>query len=446
MYLDGTATSGITCAQLMHSKLLYQDCWRFAMSQSASDRRRFLKAATFGSVGLFQACRRTGASNTAVFQKGLGRELKDDWSSTRDLRPLVRFPQKAPLILLTDRAPQLETSLHYFREDLTPNNVHFVRWHLAGIATAVNIAEWRLEIAGAVNRPVQLSMDELRRRFEAVSLIALNQCSGNSRGLFSPRVPGGQWRHGAMGNARWTGVRLKDILDYAGVKASAVEVSFRGLDVPPLSTIPVVERSLKIDHARDGEVMVAYEMNEAPLPILNGFPVRLIVPGWYGTWWIKSLSFVTVRDTPLRNFWMEKAYRIPNTPDVTESPNHPDADTVPINKFAVHSIFVSPEPGETVVAGRPREVQGLAMDYGAGIKRVEFSSDGGRSWTETTLDPDLGRYSWRRWRIRWLPPKPGLYRWMVRATNNAGVGQLQYMWNRGGYHRSVIEHMDVKVV
>jgi DMSO/TMAO reductase YedYZ molybdopterin-dependent catalytic subunit len=329
---------------------------------------------------------------------------------------------------------------------LTPNSVHFVRWHLDGIATTVNIAEWRLEIAGAVNRPVQLSMDELRRRFEAVSLIALNQCSGNSRGLFSPRVPGGQWRHGAMGNTRWTGVRLKDILDYAGVKASAVEVSFRGLDVPPLSTIAVVERSLKIDHARDGEVMIAYEMNEAPLPMLNGFPVRLIVPGWYGTWWIKSLSFVTVRDTPLRNFWMEKAYRIPNNPDVTESPNHPDEDTVPINKFAVHSIFVSPEPGETVLAGRPREVQGLAMDYGAGIKRVEFSSDGGRSWTETTLDPDLGRYSWRRWRVRWQPAKPGVYRCMIRATNNAGVGQLHYMWNRGGYHRSVIEHMDVKAI
>src|SRR5260370_22177196 len=193
-------------------------------------------------------------------------------------------------------------------------------------------------------------MDDLRRRFKPVSLIALNQCSGNSRGLFSPRVPGGQWRNGAMGNSRWTGVRLKDILDYAGVKASTVEVSFRGLDVAPLASTPVVERSLTIDHARDGEVMVAYEMNDAPLPMLNGFPVRLVVPGWYGTYWIKSLSFITVRDTPLRHFSMEKAYRIPNEPPVHESPRHPMADTIPINQLAVHSIFVSPDPDEVIAA------------------------------------------------------------------------------------------------
>jgi sulfite dehydrogenase len=416
------------------------------MDHSVSDRRRFLKAAAFGSVGLLQACRENGTPKARAFQQDRGGELEDDWSSSRDLRPLVRFPEKAPMILLTDRPPLLETPLHYFRDDLTPNHVHFVRWHLAGIPTAVDIDEWRLEIGGSVNRPVQLSMGDLRRRFHPVSQIVLNQCSGNSRGLFSPRVPGGQWRHGAISNSRWTGVRLKDILDYAGVKASTVEVSFRGLDVPPLASTPVIERSLTVDHARGGEVMVAYEMNEASLPMLNGFPVRLVVPGWYGTYWIKSLSFITVRDTPLRNFWMEKAYRIPNDADVNESPSHPMADTIPINQFAVHSIFVSPEPGEVIAAARPREVQGLAMDYGAGIKRVDFSSDGGRSWAEATLDPELGRYSWRRWRIRWQPGKPGLYRCMVRATNNAEVKQLPAQWNRGGYHRSVMEHMDVKAI
>ena len=194
------------------------------MDDSVSDRRRFLKAATFGSAGLLQACWNKSASRTKGFQEGRKRELRGDWSSSRDLRPLAAFPEKAPMILLTDRPPQLETPLHYFGEDLTPNNAHFVRWHLAGIPTAVNITEWRLEIGGSVNRPVQLSVDDLRRRFEAVSLIALNQCSGNSRGLFTPRVPGGQWGHGAMSNSRWTGVRLKDILDYAGVKASTVEV------------------------------------------------------------------------------------------------------------------------------------------------------------------------------------------------------------------------------
>jgi sulfite dehydrogenase (cytochrome) subunit A len=183
------------------------------------------------------------------------------------------------MILLTDRPPQLETPLHYFREDFTPNDAFFVRWHFAGIPTEVHAAEWRSEVTGSVNRPLQFSLDDLRRRFKVVSLAAVNQCSGNSRGLFDPRVPGGQRRNGAMGNARWTGVRLKDILAWVGVAARSVEVAFRGLDQPPLSASPAFEKSLALDHARDGEVMLAYEMNGQPLPLLNGFPVRLIVPG-----------------------------------------------------------------------------------------------------------------------------------------------------------------------
>ena len=237
-------------------------------------RRTLLKTVTLAAAGFLQACR---ASRDGVSE---GEQFADrSWSSTPDQRPLMRFPEKAPLILLTDRPPQLETPLHYFLEDFTPNEAHFVRWHFAGIPTEVNGAEWRLAVTGSVNRPLQLSLDDLRHRFEAVSMVAFNQCSGNSRGLFDPRVPGGQWRHGAMGNARWTGVRLKDVLDGAGVRARAVEVAFQGLDQPPLSASPAFEKSLTLDHASDGEVMLAYEMNGQPLPLLNGFPVRLIVPG-----------------------------------------------------------------------------------------------------------------------------------------------------------------------
>jgi hypothetical protein len=249
-----------------------------------------------------------------------------------------------------------------------------------------------------------------------------------------------------MGNARWVGARLKDVLDRAGVRPGSVEVSFRGLDVPPLSATPVIERALPVDQSRDGEILIAYQMNGQPLPLLNGFPVRLVVPGWYATWWIKSLTYITVRDKPLHNFWMDKAYRIPNNASAVEMPNHLDEDTVPINKFSVHSIFVTPEPGQVISATRAVQVQGLAMDSGLGIRQVEFSADGGRSWKDAQLDRDLGRYSWRRWRTDWIPPRPGTYRFMVRATNNGGQGQLQNQWNHGGYQRSVIEHMDVRAV
>jgi cytochrome c553 len=183
-------------------------------------RRALLKAVSLGTTGFLQACRTAG-----VGLSGGDQLAGDGWSSSPDLRPLARFPEKAPMILLTDRPPQLETPLRYFLEDFTPNEALFVRWHFAGIPTEVNGAAWRLDVTGSVNRPLQLSLDDLRHRFETVSLVAVNQCSGNSRGLFDPRVPGGQWRHGAMGNARWTGVRLKDMLDGAGVRARAVEVA-----------------------------------------------------------------------------------------------------------------------------------------------------------------------------------------------------------------------------
>src|SRR6266567_5160596 len=205
------------------------------------------------------------------------------------MRDLVRFPEKTEMILLTDRPPQLETPLHYFRQDLTPNEAFYVRWHLEGIPTSVDPGVFRLQIGGHVQKLASLSMNDLRTQFEPFSLIAVNQCSGNSRSFFAPSVPGGQWRNGAMGNARWTGVRLRDLLDRSGVKAGAVEVSFEGLDRAPLVATPRFAKALRVDHARDGEVLVAYEMNGAELPMLNGYPLRLVVPGWYATYWVKAL-------------------------------------------------------------------------------------------------------------------------------------------------------------
>src|SRR3981189_820068 len=159
---------------------------------------------------------------------------------------LIRFPEKTEMILLTDRPPQLETPLHYFRQDLTPNEAFFVRWHLEGIPTSVDLRTFRLNVSGHVRQPLQLSVDELRSKFDPISIVAVNQCSGNSRSFFEPRVPGGQWKHGAVGNAKWTGVPLKSILDRAQVKSGAVDVSFNGLDVPPLASVPDIGKPLSI--------------------------------------------------------------------------------------------------------------------------------------------------------------------------------------------------------
>ncbi len=362
------------------------------------------------------------------------------------IEQLVRFPEKTGLILRTDRPPQLETPLNYFREDLTPNEAFYVRWHLEGIPTAIDLDAFRLQIGGHVGKPLSLSVADLRRQFEVVSLIAVNQCSGNSRSFFEPRVPGGQWRNGAMGNARWTGVRLREVLDRAGVKAGAVDVGLSGLDRAPMAATPSFAKALGIDHARDGEVMIAYEMNGADLPMLNGFPLRLVVPGWYATYWVKALNQIQVLPEKFHGFWMDKAYRIPTAPDGNESADHLAAETIPINRLSLRSLFVRPEPGEQISSKGTFEIQGLAFDSGSGIRRVEVSTAAGGGWQVAQLDPDLGKYSWRRWRLRWNPPGVGRYQLSVRAFNRAGQQQTANLWNRGGYLRNVIEQTEVEVL
>jgi sulfite dehydrogenase len=229
------------------------------------------------------------------------------------------------------------------------------------------------------------------------------------------------------------------------VKSGAVDVSFNGLDVPPLASVSDFVKALSIDHARDGEVMVAYAMNNQALPMVNGFPLRLVVPGWYGTYWVKALSEITVLPQSFSNFWTNKAYRIPNGPNGTESPNNLAKDTVPINRFNVRSIFVRPEPDETLHPGVPNEIEGVAFDSGYGIRRVEVSTDGGATWADARLDPEIGKYSWRRWRASWTPSNRGQYRLMARATNAIGETQSKQQWNRSGFMWNVIQQVDVKV-
>jgi DMSO/TMAO reductase YedYZ molybdopterin-dependent catalytic subunit len=224
-----------------------------------------------------------------------------------------------------------------------------------------------------------------------------------------------------------------------------VDVSFNGLDAPPLPSVADFVKALSIDHALDGEVMIAYAMNDQPLPMLNGFPLRLVVPGWYGTYWVKALSEVTVLPHVFSNFWTDTAYRIPSGPNGTESPEHPAKDTVPINRFNVRSIFVRPEPDETLHPGMPNEMEGIAFDSGHGIRRVEVSTDGGATWADARLDSEIGKYSWRRWRASWTPVNRGQYRLMARAINAVGETQSKEQWNRSGFMWNVIQQVDVKV-
>src|SRR5580704_17422563 len=337
-------------------------------------------------------------------------------------RPLTSdFPQKSDMILQRTRPPLLETPFDLFDKGvLTPADRFYVRWHLANIPTSIDPATVRLVIRGHVNKTVSLTLDEIAHNFERFEIVAVNQCSGNSRGFFSPRVPGGEWANGAMGNARWTGVRLKDLLDYAGVRTEAVQVRFSGLETGVIPATPNFKKSLAIDHARDGEVMVAYLMNDQPLPLLNGYPIRLVVPGWYATYWVKMLKDIEVLDVPDDNFWTAKAYLIPDTPLANVRPGQTGLKLAPINAMLPRSFITNVRDGETIPRGQPTLVRGIAFGGLHGLQKVLISDDHGQSWTETKLGEDYGKYSFRRWAKTLSFPASGAGVVMVRAVDTTG--------------------------
>jgi DMSO/TMAO reductase YedYZ molybdopterin-dependent catalytic subunit len=400
-------------------------------------RRRFIAGLSgAGLTGLLSAPAWNAMAATVVeFPFANGR---------RDL--VTNFPQKGAMVLQRTRPPLLETPFEVFDQGVfTPNDRFFVRWHLANIPTEVDPLTFRLDIHGHVGQPIRLTLDELVRDFKPFEIAAVNQCSGNSRGFFSPRVPGGEWGHGAMGNALWTGVRLKDVLDRAGVKAGALQVRFNGLDTGVIPQTPDFMKSIAIDHARDGEVMIAYAMNGEPLPLLNGFPLRLVVPGWYSTYWVKMLNDIEVLDHPDENYWTAKAYLIPDTPFANIVPGQKDVKMVPINRMVPRSFFTNVQDGAVLKVGQTTAVRGIAFGGDAAVAKVLFSADSGGHWQEAQLGANHGKYSFRQWQVPLRLSSPGSHKLMIKAWNTSGSVQPDHAnWNGGGYMRNVIESVSVQ--
>jgi sulfite dehydrogenase len=357
-------------------------------------------------------------------------------------RPLVKYPQKRSMIGLTSRPPQLETPFSVFNESvITPNDAFFVRYHLAGLPLDIDPDSYRIEVKGKVDKPLKLSLGELKA-MPSIEIVAVNQCSGNSRGFFTPRVAGGQSGNGAMGNARWKGVPLKAVLARAGVRKDAKQVVFNGLDTAVLDKTPDFVKALDLDVASNGEVMLAYSMNGQDLPFLNGFPVRLVVPGYYGTYWMKHLSEINVIDTVFDGFWMKTAYRIPDNDCNCTEPGTPPKTTVPIGRFTVRSFITSLANDAKVPAG-PITLKGIAFDGGTGIKEVAVSIDDGKTWAPAKLGQDLGKYSFREWQLPVILAA-GPHDLKVRATSNDGKTQpMTPLWNPAGYLRNVVETVHV---
>jgi DMSO/TMAO reductase YedYZ molybdopterin-dependent catalytic subunit len=404
-------------------------------SQRFITRRRLLGTAAFGGVSLLAAPALAQTIDLPLPSGPHERQISN------------AFPEKGAMILQRTRPPLLETPWGAFDKDIfTPNDQHYVRWHWAIIPTAVDVDAFRLSVHGHVNRTLSLSLSDILHGFPRVELAAVNQCSGNSRGFFEPRVPGGQWANGAMGNARWLGVRLKDVLDRAGVKPGAVQVRCRGLDEPVVADAPHFMKSLDVDHARDGEVMIAYAMNGEQLPLVNGFPLRLVVPGWYATYWVKMLSDIEVLDQPDLNYWMKTAYTIPDTPHASVKPGEVGFKVVPINRMVPRSFFTNATDGAVVTPGADVPLRGIAFGGDCGVSQVELSADGGTSWQRTELGRDEGTYGFRQWSVQITAPQSGSVALQVRCTNTKGEAQpTEPNWNGSGFMRNVIERVRLTV-
>lgn len=398
------------------------------------DRRHFIKksAGSLAALGGLALLQRSGLAAATGAEEAMIMDA---------------LPGKEALIKQTYRPPNYETPINYFDAPFTPNNRFFVRYHNA-VIPEVKISEWRLRIGGdAARTPLELSLDQLRKDFEQVEIAALCLCSGNRRSAFQPPVPGLQWGSGAMGNALWRGVRLKDVLAGAGIDKSALEVSLGGADSGVLPTTPDFVKSLPLAKALDENTLIAFEMNGEPLPHWNGFPARLIIPGWTATFWMKHLTAVNVMSKPFDGFWMKTAYRIPKDRFPSRQFSSQETETaMPITEIVVNSLITNLIDGQTLPNTKLMEIKGVAWDGGNGIARVEVSTDGGINWHQATLKQDYGRFSWRQWQLNFKPKHPGAYRIMARATSHSGASQpLEPIPNPSGYHHNAVQKITIQL-
>jgi DMSO/TMAO reductase YedYZ molybdopterin-dependent catalytic subunit len=370
-------------------------------------RRDFLQLGTFAALGGLSAFR--GLSGGSAWAKG------------------GSPPPSRSLIVRSLRPENLETPIEWLDRLVVPNDVFFVRSHFG---VPVVDPGRRLRIEGLTRQTLELDPADLEA-MPQTTVTAVLQCAGNGRALHQPRVPGVQWLHGAVGQASWTGVRLRDLLDRAGVGAGAAHVGLEGADVPPKPSVPVFHRSIPLERAADATTIVALRMNGEPLAHAHGAPFRLVVPGWAGDHWTKWLRTVRLQREEAAGFYMQTAYRIPRAPVEPGAAVKPE-DTIPLTIFPVKSTIARPVDGSQQPRGA-QEVAGVAFSGLAPIKKVEVSVDGGSTWQTAALEGEPGTGRWQVFRHRFRAD-PGRATAMARATDAQGNVQPEHpSWNPGGY-------------
>src|SRR5579862_8885955 len=363
------------------------------------------------------------------------------WAQTPASTSALDVPGEDGLIVRSFRFVDLESPVEYFNTWLTPVPHFFVRNHMHE-PSELSAETWRLTIGGEVEKPVTLTLAELSK-FETHSVVNTLECAGNGRGLYRPQVPGVQWGRGAVGTARFSGPRMRDVLARAGAKATGKHVMFRGLDEVP-GKVPPFIRSIPMEKAIESDTLIATHMNGTPLTKHHGFPARALVPGWIGAASCKWLTEVRVLDQEFVGNFMSPGYRLPNQPVKPGEAVKPE-ETHPVTSLRVKSLIAAPRDGSQVNS-RTLHIQGVAWAGEAEISRVEVSTDGGSTWHLAQLGHDKARYAWRLWTHKWKAPKGGEYIVMSRATDSQGRTQPATAgWNPSGYLNNAIDQVKIHV-
>ncbi|MBF0154019.1 MAG: sulfite oxidase [Magnetococcales bacterium] len=355
---------------------------------------------------------------------------------------------KEGLTMLGDKPLNLESPAHLLDDDVTPTARHFVRSH-GTVPDNVDVAAWTLTVDGEVEKPLSLTIADLKQKFAVVSQQIVIECGGNGRAFFNPPAKGNQWTVGAVGCARWTGVRLADLLKAAGPKKSAIYTAHHGADRDLADpNKPALSRGIPIDKAMDPHTLVAFAMNDAPLHPFNGHPLRLVVPGWVGSTSQKWLNRIQLRDVIHDGKGMTgKSYRMPERP---LRPGEEAADALfskIITAMPVKSLITSPASGHKVdKAAKSVDVRGHAWAGENAVREVVLSIDFGATWSKTQLSDPVNKYAWQHWKARVAFPSEGYYEIWVRATDSEGhVQPFAMAWNPGGYMNNAMHRIAVRV-
>jgi DMSO/TMAO reductase YedYZ molybdopterin-dependent catalytic subunit len=353
----------------------------------------------------------------------------------------LHIPGEDGMIVRSSRFVDLETPLECLNTWITPVPHFFVRNHMHE-PSELDASSWRLMIGGEVEKPISLRLSDLSK-LESHSVINTLECAGNGRGLYRPQVPGVQWEKGAVSTAKFSGPRLRDVLQRAGVKSSGKHVMFRGLDEVP-GKVPPFIRSIPIEKALDSDTLIATHMNGSPLAKHHGFPARALVPGWIGAASCKWLTEIKLLQSEFVGNFMNPGYRFPNQPGKPGESVNPE-DTHPMTALNVKSVIADPHDRAKMKPGRV-PIYGAAWAGEAEIVKVEISTDGGSSWRPATLGHDHAHYAWRLWSYNWNAPT-GKHSILSRATDTLGRTQPETpVWNPSGYLYNAIDRVEIHVV